>query len=1027
MLLILGARAQVKQREPAPGVLVRRAGKLVLHTPVERELAAGQLDEFTIEAGAGKFARVVAEQKGVDVRVRIVAPQGKVLVTAARSNGAWGPNAASWIATESGIYKIRVFESNLSSQTGHYRIDLTDLRQPTQSDRLRIEAESRLFAAETELETGDKEKQLGAIQEFGRVASLWRELKDGYEEAHSLDLTGKAYWGLGDPREALDFHNQALPLFRALGDRDGEGLTLMCIGNDYSRLGEERQALEYYEEAQSLYRSVGDRANQANTLTNIGMVYSDIGEDQKALQNFKQALLLDRAMGNRRGEAATLGNIGSLYFDLGKMNSALDSFTRALSLFRALQDRLDQDRTLVNIGASYWELGETQEALQYYEQALPIERSLGDRDGEEKTLSNMGDLYARMGDNLKALDDHNQALIVERASQNRKDEASTLESLGQDYSAIGENEKALGFYYQALRLARAVSDPSMQALLLGNLMEHWRRENNPGLGIFFGKEAVNQYQDLRRNIEDLDPQLQRSYLATVTKTYRSLTDELIAQGRLAEAEQIVSLLKTQEYFDYIRPDAAEGAIEGHSNLNPEEAEWDRRYGEVADRLAAAANERVILLAKNAPTPEEARRLAQLEKELAADDEAFNLFFAELVQHFSDKPATALGAEQMPETQGMTEDLRELPAGTVAIYTLVGRDRFRSILRTPGGQKAYEYPIHEADLNRKVLAFRQAVKDPLVDPRPIAEQLYEIIVAPMAEDLREANAQTLMWSLDGVLRYLPLAALYDGKQYLIENYRVSVMTLASNTRLKDRPETEWKAAGFGVTKSYQGLPPLPLVSDELESIIATRPGDRGVLPGKIMLNEAFTKEAMRQVLLEGYPVVHIASHFRFQPGNVAQSYLLLGDGSHLSLSELKGSRNFFGNVELLTLSACDTGMSDGTEVEGFGALAEFQGAKAVIASLWPVTDSSTKILMQRFYRIRESTPGITKLEALREAQRELIDHSARSAESAAPVHAQTTAREASTPSPAKPRFPVNSRSPYAHPYYWAPFFLMGNWL
>ena len=134
-----------------------------------------------------------------------------------------------------------------------------------------------------------------------------------------------------------------------------------------------------------------------------------------------------------------------------------------------------------------------------------------------------------------------------------------------------------------------------------------------------------------------------------------------------------------------------------------------------------------------------------------------------------------------------EDLRELPPGTVAIMTVVGEDKFRAILRTPDVQKAYEYSITAADLNRKVSEFRQVLLDPKLDPRPLATELYQILVGPMAEDLRKAHAQTLMWSLDGTLRYLPVSALFDGQQYLIERYRVSVVTLASTARLKDRPD------------------------------------------------------------------------------------------------------------------------------------------------------------------------------------------------------------------------------------------------
>ncbi len=202
----------------------------------------------------------------------------------------------------------------------------------------------------------------------------------------------------------------------------------------------------------------------------------------------------------------------------------------------------------------------------------------------------------------------------------------------------------------------------------------------------------------------------------------------------------------------------------------------------------------------------------------------------------------------------------------------------------------------------------------------------------------------------------------------------------------------------MTKGFEGTSALPSVSSELTGIITTKPGDGGVLAGEIKLDDQFTQQSMRQLLLKRYPVVHIASHFRFQPGNDTKSFLLLGDGGHLSLADLKTSPNLFGGVQLLTLSACNTGMGDGAEVEGFGTLAQRQGAKAVVASLWPVADDSTSLLMQEFYRIRESSAGITKLEALRKAQLSLLRG----------VAGQTKQPDETL---------------YAHPFYWAPFFLL----
>jgi CHAT domain-containing protein len=662
-------------------------------------------------------------------------------------------------------------------------------------------------------------------------------------------------------------------------------------------------------------------------------------------------------------------------------------------------------------------MGDNQKALDNMNQALTLFHAMEEHPGEATSLSFLGLIYARLGDNHKALDYYNQALPLLMATEERIEEGWTRDDIGQAYQALGDKQKALQAYIAALRLGQTTSSPSMQGGVLSDLMGYWQADQNPGLAVFFGKQAVNQFQTIRRGNQGLEQQSQSQYVASVTNDYRKLADLLIAQGRLSEAEQVLSLLKEQEYFDYVRRDGNEvSQVNGSANLTPEEAAAQKRYQEISDNL----------LAKPSLTDQEKTQLSQYENDIAVGNTEFEKFLDEMAQQFAAKPQMALRVEELRETQGIMEDLRELPPGTVAILTVVGEDKFRTILRTSDVQKAYEYPITAVELNRKVLQFRQVLLDPQLDPRPLAEELYKILVGPMAEDLRQAHAQTLMWSLDGTLRYLPISALYDGKQYLIENYRVSVMTLASTARLKDQPDAKRLGVGFGVTKASEGAPALPWVSAELAGIIATKPGDAGALRGEVDLDGAFTQQSMRQALLKRYAVVHIASHFRFQPGNDTQSYLLLGNGDHLSLAELRTSANLFGGVQLLTLSACNTGMGDGTEVEGFGTLAQRQGAKAVVATLWPVADRSTSLLMQSFYQNWQSEPGITKLEALRQAQLEILHGSGKPG--AAPINRGFGLEDNKDGGlPGAHPFVADPDTPYAHPYYWAPFFLMGNWL
>ena len=392
---------------------------------------------------------------------------------------------------------------------------------------------------------------------------------------------------------------------------------------------------------------------------------------------------------------------------------------------------------------------------------------------------------------------------------------------------------------------------------------------------------------------------------------------------------------------------------------------------------------------------------------------------------------AVKVEQFRDSQGLMQDLRDLPAGTVAIYTLVGDEKYRTILVTPDVQKAYEYPIGAADLNRKILAFREAVQNPNLDPRPLGQELYKILLGNMAVDLQQARAQTLMWSLDGTLRYVPLAALFDGSRYLIEQYGLSVFTPASNARLKDPPDARWTGVGFGVTKAHEGAVALPGVILELAGIIHENGGPRGgVLEGDVRTDEAFTEQSMREELRKRFTAVHIASHFSFRPGDDTKSALLIGDGSNFTLAQMRKVPNLFGGVQILTLSACNTGVGDNTgdgrEVEGFGVLAQRQGAKAVIASLWSVADASTSGLMQEFYRFRESAAGVTKLEALRQAQLGFLRGNLNVPQSSTADRAIHEALRKQTGGEWIP-YPLDPKAPYAHPFYWAAFFLMGNWL
>jgi CHAT domain-containing protein len=512
------------------------------------------------------------------------------------------------------------------------------------------------------------------------------------------------------------------------------------------------------------------------------------------------------------------------------------------------------------------------------------------------------------------------------------------------------------------------------------------------------KSAVNAYQATRERVARIGTTELRSYTDSISGAYQKLASVLTDQGRLAEAQIVLDMLKEDEQFDFIRRSAGADPRRTRIGYTPTEERWMSRYREIADRLAALGREEQALQkqANLGLSDEQKKRQGALAADLKVAQSAFESFLEQMRQEFATKgPARSVEfAESSVKALAELQDLLKGLGDDVALLRIYLTDeQVNFLLTTPGVQLARNVKIKTQDLNRQVAELNRLLRDPKADPLPAAQALYKLLLAPVEQDLQQAGAKTVMLSLDGVLRYLPFGVLHDGQRYALQRWNLPVYTSVVRERLREAANPNWQAAGLGVTRKHGNFDPLPAVRTEMSSIIRT--GATGVLPGEVHLDEAFTAQRLKDVSQRRFPVVHVASHFQFSPGTEINSFLLLGDGTQLTLGDIRTQNYRFDDVDLLTLSACDTGLGGGRdqrgrEIEGFGVIAQQQGAKAVLATLWKVADSSTATLMGDMYR-RRVQGGLSKIEALRQAQMAMA---------------------------AQPRT--------AHPFYWAPFVLMGNW-
>ncbi|NER08293.1 MAG: CHAT domain-containing protein, partial [Okeania sp. SIO3C4] len=298
------------------------------------------------------------------------------------------------------------------------------------------------------------------------------------------------------------------------------------------------------------------------------------------------------------------------------------------------------------------------------------------------------------------------------------------------------------------------------------------------------------------------------------------------------------------------------------------------------------------------------------------------------------------------------------------------------------------------LNQAILEFREAASSTRKDPTIPGQKLYNWLIKPIEQDLIDANIQTIIYAPDRQLRYIPLAGLHDGKQWLIERWRVNNITALSLTNLNQLPSQKPQVlAGatslpYKVEKDY--LPEsydfdgLDFVESEVKQIKSMIPNT------KVLINQDFTPTNTVPEMGK-YQIVHFATHGKFVFGNPEFSFILFGNGDIATLRDMEDWK--LKDVELVVLSACETALVEGggAEILGLGYAIQKAGSRAAIATLWEVEDDSTETLMTTFYELQNNNPTYTTAEALRQAQISLI------------------------------------QSENNHPYYWSPFLLIGNGL
>jgi CHAT domain-containing protein len=785
-----------------------------------------------------------------------------------------------------------------------------------------------------------------AIESYLQSLAIAREIKDRLGEGTALGNLGIAYFSLGKYDKAIEFQLQYLAIAREIKDRSGEGQSLGNLGIAYQALGKYDKAIEFQLQSLEIKREIKDRLGEGQSLGNLGIAYDALSKYDKAIEFHLQRLAIAREIKNRLGEGNALGSLGIAYRNLGKYDKAIEYHLQSLAILREIKNRLGEGQSLGNLGSAYYSLDKYDKAIEFHLQSLAIAREIKDRLGEGTALGNLGIAYFSLGTYDKAIEFHLQRLAIAREIKDRLGEGQSLGNLGNAYFSLGKYDKAIEFQLQYLAIAREIKDQQGEGISLNNLGVSFNKIKQPELSIVFYKQSINVREAIRKDIRKLDKDIQKSYLETVSSSYKRLADLLIQQGRIMEALQVLDLLKVQELEDYFKNiKGSDRSAQGVRILEPEKA--------ISSQLATISAEKAPELNQNL-----ANQIQQLPKS---------------------------------EINKVPDYLQQIPKGTVLLYPLILGDRLEIIFFSPNSLPiSRTVKISKDKLESLITEYRAGLLDAgSEDVKDASKALYDVLIKPIENELITAKAETILYAPDGIFRYVPLAALYDGKQWLVEKYRISNLIAYTLTDFSAKPKSPPNilAGSFGGKTGEQkfGQDGLPATLKEVQAIANS-------FPNSVTLTEDnFSRQAIESQF-KNYNILHLATHASFNTGTPDNSFIIFGNGDKIKLNEI--SEWQIPNIDLIILSACQTGvgkLGDGVEILGFGYQVQKAGAKNAIASLWNVNDEGTQALMSAFYD--ELKKGdVTSTEALHRAQVALI-----------------------------------KSTKYNHPNYWSAFFAIGNGL
>lgn len=422
---------------------------------MKRELSGDSRAEHLLDLSAGWYARVVIDQKRLDVKAALLGPGGESVVAVDGPADWMGmePERLSLITPVTGEYRLAVELHDPKVAAGRYEATLEELRPARPEDADRVAAERALVEIKRLRAENRAEAKQKALVQARETLTLWRKIEDRPGEIDVLFEIGLLQQGA----EAIATFAEARRLSVAAGDRRREAWGDRFLGECQVRK-DPGEALRFFQDALAIWTELGNVEEQAEVLQAIGAAYSQKSLNDEARPAFQKALDLAQEAKVPRVEASAWNALATIYLNEGESKKAFEYAQNAVRLAEQVNSPATKAAALTTMGSVYRRWGELPAALKHFSEALAINQRLGNAAGEGYVLSHFLNIYQDLGDWERALDEYDDALMAHRSAGDKRWEAITLLSIGQVHLKLGDAQTALTSFESALGISLGKDD-----------------------------------------------------------------------------------------------------------------------------------------------------------------------------------------------------------------------------------------------------------------------------------------------------------------------------------------------------------------------------------------------------------------------------------------------------------------------------------------------------------------------------------------------------------------------------------------